>query len=654
MCGISGILDTGRRTGNRDLQGTVLGMVNALRHRGPDDVGTWADDEAGIALGHRRLAILDLSAEGHQPMRSACGRYVISFNGEIYNFRALRQELEGLGHRFRGHSDTEVMLAGIVQWGLVCALEQFNGMFAFALWDRLEQRLHLSRDRMGEKPLYYGWLGRTLVFGSELKALRAHPAFDRPINRQALTLFLRHGYIPAPHSVYEGIVKVPTASVVTFDRCEAGAAPSLVPYWSLAQAANRGLAEPFLGSEEEAIAQLDSLLQDAVKMRMESDVPLGAFLSGGVDSSTTVALMQTQSSRPVQTFTVGFHEAAYNEAHEAKKVAQHLGTAHTEFYVTPGEAMAVIPKLPTLYDEPFSDPSQVPTYLISELARRDVTVTLSGDGGDELFAGYDRYLMGMRVWNRLDSIPLVVRRLAAGGLRLMPESVWQPALRSLTPILPERIRRRNPANKLRRIEDLLLLDSPQALYLDLVSHWKTPSALVLEASEPPTSLSHAAGWPSLPAFPHSMLYLDMMTYLPDDILVKVDRASMGVSLEARVPFLDHRVVEFSWRIPLSMKIRNGKGKWLLRKLLYNYVPQPLVDRPKMGFGVPFDAWLRGPLREWAENLLDEKKLGDRGLLNSDPIRATWNEHLSGTANREFPLWNVLMFQAWLEHERSIG
>lgn len=653
MCGIAGFLDSVHQFSNRELQATTLKMVDTIRHRGPDDSGTWADAEAGIALGHRRLSIVDLSPEGHQPMQSFCGRYVISFNGEIYNFKALRSELKGYGHAFRGHSDTEVMLACISQWGLLSAVKRFNGMFAFALWDRRERTLHLVRDRLGEKPLYYGWMGTNLLFGSELKALRGHPHFYGDLDRDALALYVRHQYIPAPYSIYKGISKVQPGMIVTINATSGGGLPYFTSYWSARTAAEHGMANPFVGSEEDAIACLDELLRDAVKLRMEADVPLGAFLSGGLDSSTIVALMQAQSRRPVQTFTIGFHEDSYNEAHDAKAVARHLGTAHTELYVSPEEAMAVIPRLPALYDEPFSDSSQIPTFLISELARQDVTVSLSGDGGDELFGGYNRYFLGLNVWQKIGLIPLSVRTLAAKSLMMLSPDSWDAIIRRMGPVLPERIKQRLPGDKLHKLAEVLLTEVPEALYLRLVSHWKTPGMLVLGGSEPPTILTDHAQCANLPDFPHRMMYLDMMTYLPDDILVKVDRASMGVSLEARVPFLDHRVAEFAWQLPLSMKIRGGQGKWVLRQLLHRYVPKALVERPKMGFGVPIDFWLREPLREWAENLLDEKKLRDQGFFNPNPIREVWAAHLSGRGNWHYHLWDILMFQAWLEHERQM-
>ena len=651
MCGIAGFLDSTLQRGDGELRDTVLDMVNTLRHRGPDDSGSWTDAQVGIALGHRRLSILDLSPEGHQPMSSPCGRYVVSFNGEIYNFRALRRELEGLGYGFRGHSDTEVMLGCISQWGVLRAVKRFNGMFAFALWDRREQTLSLVRDRLGEKPLYYGWIGKTFLFGSELKALRAHPDFRAKISRDALALYVRHNYIPAPYSIYQHVSKVPPGMIATINGADGVAPPAFTRYWSAREAAERGVANPFSGSVQEAVAALDDLLRDAVKIRMEADVPLGAFLSGGIDSSTIVALMQAQSERPVQTFSVGFYEERYNEARNAKAVAGHLGTAHTEIYVRAEEAMAIIPRLPALYDEPFSDSSQIPTFLISQLARQKVTVSLSGDGGDELFGGYDRYFWGMRIWKKLRWMP-VGRAFAADGLRILSPDSWTKIFQCLAPLLPNRLKVRNPGNKIHRLAELMTTDCREGLYRELVTHWKA-SVLMTDAPEPSTVFTDQAEWPNLPSFSDRMMFLDIVTYLPDDILAKVDRASMGVSLEARVPLLDHRVVEFAWQVPSSMKIRNGGGKWLLRQLLHRYVPKALVERPKMGFGVPIDFWLRGPLREWAENLLDEKQLRDQGYFDPHPIREIWAEHLSGRRDWHNHLWDILMFQAWLEHERQM-
>ena len=652
MCGIAGFLDMAHKRGNEELKATVMRMADTLLHRGPDDSGVWVDAEAGMALGHRRLAVIDLSEKGRQPMHSACGRYVISYNGETYNFKTLREELERMGHAFRGHSDTEVMLAAISQWGLKQAVEQFNSMLAFALWDRQERSLHLVRDRLGEKPLYYGWAGNSFLFGSELKALLAHPDFKGEINRDALVLYLRLNYIPAPHSIYKAIFKLPPATILTINSATTKPAPESTPYWSAREVAERGSAEPFSGSAEEAIAHLDTLLRDAVKLRMEADVPLGAFLSGGVDSSTVVSLMQVQAERPVKTFTIGFHEASYNEAEDAKAVARHLGTEHTELYVTPEEAMAVIPHLPVLYDEPFSDSSQIPTFLVSELARRHVTVSLSGDAGDELFGGHNRHVWVQSIWNKIRWIPKGSRRAVATALMALPHQIWEAVLRKLVFVLPEIAKHRLPADKLFKLLEVLTVDGPEAMYLWLVSHWKDPAYLVIGGVEPPTVLSEPSQLVSIKELTHRLMYLDLVTYLPDDNLVKVDRASMGVSLEARVPFLDHRVVEFAWQMPLSSKIRNGQGKWLLRQVLYRYVPEALIERPKMGFAVPIDSWLRGSLRDWAEALLDERRLREEGFLSPEPIREKWREHLSGQRNWQNHLWDVLMFQAWLEAQQS--
>ena len=648
MCGIVGFWDNSQQLNTDQLAPRVQRMSATLLHRGPDDGGTWVDAEAGIALGHRRLAIVDLSPEGHQPMVSADGRYVIVFNGEIYNFLELRRQLEQLGHRFRGHSDTEVMLAAFSQWGLDAAVKSFNGMFAFALWDRKERVLHLGRDRLGEKPLYYSWLGQTFLFASELKALRAYPNFNPEINRNALALYLRHNYIPAPYSIYQGVYKLPPACILTVQL--GGSTTQPIPYWSTQSIAEAGIAQPFTGSQTDAIAQLDALLRDAVNLRMVADVPLGAFLSGGVDSSTVVALMQAQSNQPVKTFSIGFYEDSYNEAKYAKAVAQHLGTDHTELYITPAEAIAVIPKLPTLYDEPFADSSQIPTFLVAQLARQHVTVSLSGDAGDELFAGYNRYFWGRRIWQQIGWIPYPLRSAAASALTMRSPQAWNQTFTSLQPLLPATLKQQNPGDKLHKLAEVLAVESPETMYKGLVSHWKEPEAIVLGSSEPLTALTNPQGWANLPDFTQRMMYLDTVSYLPDDILVKVDRATMGVSLEARVPLLDHRVVEFAWQIPLAMKIRNGQGKWLLRQVLYKYVPPHLIERPKMGFGVPIDAWLRDKLRDWAEDLLDERRLRQEGFFNPQPIRQKWAEHLAGDRNWQYYLWDVLMFQAWLNEQ----
>jgi asparagine synthase (glutamine-hydrolysing) len=665
MCGIYGFFTTARD--RRGFSEAVLREgLDALRHRGPDDSGTWLDAAHGIALGHRRLSILDLSPAGHQPMASSCGRFVIVFNGEIYNHLALRRELdasplapptplalspEGGGRTaWRGHSDTETLLAGIAAWGVEETLKRTVGMFAFALWDRQTHALTLARDRMGEKPLYYGWQGETFLFGSELKALKSHPAFEGRLDRDALASFMRFNVVPAPRSIFQGICKLPPGTYLTLKAGSREARP--VAYWSARVAAESGLRSPFVGSDAEAVTALGAVLHQAVAGQMMADVPLGAFLSGGIDSSTIVALMQAQSlaqgHRLVQTFTIGFHEAGYNEAEHAHAVAAHLGTEHTELYVSSEAAMAVIPDLPRLYDEPFADSSQIPTFLVSQLARHHVTVSLSGDGGDELFGGYNRYFWARAIWSRLGWAPRPLRAALAGVLTTFPPSAWNNLFRGLSIFLPAGWRYANPGDKLHKLADILAARSPEDIYLGLVSHWKAPTTVVREAVEPATVLTDESQWADLPDFESRMMYLDQMTYLPDDILTKVDRAAMGVSLETRVPMLDHRVVEFAWSVPLSMKIRNGQGKWLLRELLYQHVPQALIERPKMGFGIPLDVWLRGPLKAWAESLLDENRLRREGYFNPAPIRAKWQEHLSGRRNGSYYLWDVLMFQSWSE------
>ncbi|NJR14321.1 MAG: asparagine synthase (glutamine-hydrolyzing) [Calothrix sp. CSU_2_0] len=646
MCGITGFWDRSRQISNEYLPIIVQQMSDTLLLRGPDDSGNWVDTDAGIALGHRRLAIVDLSPEGHQPMLSGDSRYVIVFNGEIYNFPELRKQLQTLGYSFRGHSDTEVMLAGFCEWGVLEATKRFNGMFAFALWDRKERILHLGRDRIGEKPLYYGLCGQTLFFSSELKALKVHPDFTAEINRDAVASSLRFGYVPTPYSIYQGIWKLTPGTILSWDG-KSHLLPEPISYWSAKEAAESGSANPFTGSETEAIAKLDELLRDAVAMRMVADVPLGAFLSGGIDSSTVVALMQAQSSQPVKTFSIGFHEEGYNEAVHAKAVAQHLGTEHTEMYVTPDQARAVIPQLPSLYDEPFSDSSQIPTFLVSQLARKHVTVSLSGDGGDELFGGYNRYFWGRNIWQKIGWMPKHLRHTTSQALTSLSPQTWDRIFALSDPILPAKLKQAGPGDKLHKLASILSVPDPDTMYAALVSQWKEPEALVIGSTELSTALSDRDRWAQLPDFTQRMMYLDLMTYLPDDILVKVDRASMGVSLEGRIPFLDHRVVEFAWQVPLSMKIRKNQGKWLLRQVLYKYVPQSLIERPKMGFGVPIDLWLRGELREWAEDLLSENRLQQEGYLNPQPIRQKWQEHQSGDRNWQYYLWAVLMFQAWL-------
>jgi len=633
-----------------NFKDVVSEMALALKHRGPDDAGAWADEEAGIALGHRRLSIIDLSAAGHQPMHSHCGRYVLVLNGEIYNHKALRTELQNMGSApvWGGHSDTETLLAGFAAWGVVDTLKRTVGMFAFALWDRVEHCLLLGRDRFGEKPLYYGWGANAFLFGSELKALRAYPGFDNPISRGALALYLQHCTVPAPHSIYEDIFKLEPGCLLTLRLSDLKAeALSIEPYWRLTDAVREGMANP-VENETEAVSLLDGALREAIALQAVADVPLGAFLSGGVDSSTVVALMQTQSERPVQTFTVGFDEAGFDESPHALAVAKHLGTEHHELRVSSADAQSVIPLLPQLYDEPFADSSQIPTYLVCKAARQHVTVALSGDAGDELFGGYNRYFWAESIWNRIAWLPSGVREVIGTGIQKVPSEAWDKLGRML-PGGHGIARLGAKSHKLaHRMKTVKSLDD---LYRSLVTEWPEEMDLVKGAKRLQTSLDDKSIVIGITDSEHRMMLWDSLTYLPDDILTKVDRAAMGVSLETRVPFLDHRVAELAWRLPLHMKIRGKEGKWALRQVLYKYVPRELIDRPKAGFGIPVGQWLRGPLRDWAEALLDEKRLEQEGYLKPAPIREIWQQHLSGRYDWTVRLWTVLMFQAWLEENR---
>ncbi len=648
MCGFAGALE--RDTPADRWQEQLAAMGGRLIHRGPDDSGDWFDPEAGIGLAHRRLAVIDVSPEGHQPMACRSGRFIIAYNGEIYNYEELRADLGSENISWRGHSDTEVLLEAVEAWGLEETVRRTVGMFAFALWDRKNRELHLVRDRLGIKPLYYGWCGRSLLFGSELKALRAHPRFSNPIDRNSVAAFLRHNYIPTPWSIHEGIYKQRPGTILTFsgNRVENRESMKETEYWSLETVTGRGMADPFTGSAGEAVDELERVLRAAVGCRMVADVPLGAFLSGGIDSSAVVALMQAQSSTPVKTFTIGFEEQGYNEADHARAIARHLGTDHTELIVKPEQAREVIPLLPTMFDEPFADSSQIPTWLVSELARRSVTVSLSGDGGDELFAGYTRYGTFRDLHRMIGWCPEPLRQLSGKALSAIPARLLDGALGWL-PLRFERYGSGGrPGDKLHKLAEMLKYPSPAHLYLDLLSHWKQPADLVPGSVERPNILWGGEPVPDFHDRTSWMMYLDSLTYLPDDILTKVDRASMQVSLEARVPVLDHRVVEYAWRLPMSMKIRDGGLKWVLRQVLYRYVPRELIDRPKMGFGIPIDQWLRGPLRDWAEAYLDESRLRRDGWFDPAPIRRKWTEHLSGRRDWQYYLWDVLMFEAWRE------
>ncbi|MFU0507707.1 asparagine synthase (glutamine-hydrolyzing) [Pseudaminobacter sp. NGMCC 1.201702] len=649
MCGIVGFRDASGSVGS--AQEVVRRMAMRILHRGPDDDGVWTDGETGIALAQRRLAIVDLSPSGHQPMFSACGRYVIVFNGEIYNHASIRAELDQQGRfAWRGHSDTEVLIGAIVHWGLKEALARCVGMFAVALWDRTDRTLILARDRLGEKPLYFGRIGKTFAFASELKAFRAHPDWNPQVNRDALTLFMRHNYIPAPYSIYRNIEKLRPGHILFL---ESGSdVPRIETYWKASDAAERGMRQPFEGSRDEAVDQLDQLLRQSLRDQMVADVPLGAFLSGGVDSSTVVATMQSMSTRPIRTFTIGFHQKDYNEAIHAQEVARHLGTDHTELYVTERDALNVIPHLPSIYCEPFADSSQIPTYLVSKLARQHVTVSLSGDGGDELFSGYTRYGIADLAWKKLAIAPVSLRQVAAKLAMLPSPTVYDMLANPLMRLMPANRRQQRVGDKIHKAASVLALKSSADVYRRLCSHWTEPEDVIIGGHELPTMLTDYEPLPVLNGNVERMMFTDLVSYLPDDILVKVDRAAMGVSLEARVPFLDHRIVEFAMTLPLSVLRAGNTPKWPLRQLLYRHVPKTMVERPKMGFGVPIDLWLRGELREWAEDLLDDSRLRSEGYFNSRPIRQLWEEHVSGRRNHQYLLWDVLMFQAWNAEQNS--
>lgn len=642
MCGILGVFGKGSVLSASQIKN----LLDSLNHRGPDDSGIWQDKTQQVLLGHTRLSILDTSYAGHQPMASSDDRFVIVFNGEIYNHQELRNKLEF--REWRGHSDTETLLACFKSWGVEKTLQATIGMFALALWDNNEKKLILARDRVGEKPLYYGFVEGTLIFGSELKALRAFPYFKAEIDRDVLALYMRHNMIPAPHCIYKGFAKLqPGTWLELSGSCiEQKEIPQPKIYWSACDVAKDGVRTNFLGTPNDAVDELERLIKNSIDQQMVADVPIGAFLSGGIDSSTIVSLMQNQSVSRIKTFTIGLHEKNYNEAMHAKAVAKYLGTDHTELYVTPGEAMSVIPDLPTLYSEPFADSSQIPTFLVSKLAKQQVTVSLSGDAGDELFCGYNRYQITKKHWSKLSMLPVSLRTVLAKGIHSFSPQAWN----NLAAYMPGAKRFNNIGDKLHKGAGVLDSRSVEELYLGLVSAHPDPTTLVIDAKEPSTLVS--GNTPDLTGLSEieRMMALDLITYLPDDILVKVDRAAMGVSLETRVPFLDHRIVEFAWSLPQSIKLREGQTKWPLRQVLYRHVPRELIERPKMGFGIPLDKWLRAPLRDWAESLLDESRLRKEGFFHPEPIRALWSEHLSGKQNRAYLLWSVLMFQAWLEEQ----
>lgn len=643
MCGITGFLNDG--TLRRDDARAVLQrMTGAIRHRGPDADGLWQSADGMVNFGHRRLSIIDLSPTGAQPMATADGRSTLIFNGEIYNFLELRAQLEALGHRFRGSSDTEVLLLGIQEWGVRAMLPRLNGMFAFAVWDERERTLTLARDRFGEKPLYYAWHQGVLLFGSELKALMQHPAFRREIDPAGITRLLSFSCIGTPLSIFNGVKKLRAGYLL---EAKSGAGPSAPEaYWDPQQMlAKRGSICPKL-SDGEIVDQLDEMLRLAVKRRMVSDVPLGAFLSGGIDSSTVVALMQAQSSRPVKTFTIGFWENGYNEAKDAEKVARHLQTEHYELYLGSSECVETIQRLPEIYDEPFADSSQIPTTLVSSFTRQHVTVALSGDGGDEFFGGYNRYSWAQRLWRRLQALPRSFKFLGRDVIQSVSAQSWDQIVGAANQLIPKRYRVRGGGDKMHKLARILDKGSIDEIYQELVSIPLWASAALLRSESVPTPFEL---WESR-AKPlgniERMMFLDQMTYMTDDILCKVDRASMSVGLEARVPFLDNDLTEFAWSLPLDFKIRGGVGKWPLRQVLKRYVPEELFERPKMGFGIPVGEWLRGPLRDWGEDLLSVASLENGGWFNTKVVRSCWADHLSGRRNLVYQLWPVLMFLAW--------
>lgn len=640
MCGITGFWSFSGLNNDIDAPTTIKKMTNSLTHRGPDQAGIWLDREAGIALGHRRLSILDLSLHGKQPMCSHDGRWVVVYNGEIYNYKTLRTELEALGEQFKSSSDTEVLVAAIAQWGMLATLKKLVGMFAIAAWDKQQRQLHLSRDHIGIKPLYWSKNRNGIAFGSEIKAISPHPAFERTINHTAVTAYMRLGYIPAPMSIWEGTFKCAPGTLLTFSGSHQ---PRTTAFWSLQETYRHGLTNPLDVSDEEATNQLHTLLKEAVHSQMAADVPLGAFLSGGIDSSTVAALMQASESNQVKTFSIGFHQQGFNEAHHAAEVAKHLGTEHTELYIEPAHAQAIIPSLSTIYDEPFADSSQIPTYLLSQMTRKHVTVALSGDGGDESFAGYPRFSYARQLAKGIYRAPKFLRHSTAALLERLPPHLGNALGRNL----PSNLKRHNLGDQLNRLAGVLRRGEKE-IYLGMLSHWQQPEHIVIGGHEPYHLMNDEQLAKHIPDFLSRMQYMDSMVYLPDDILVKVDRASMAHSLEIRVPLLDHRVVEFAWRLPTHLKEREDGGKWLLRQVLYRHVPRELVDRPKMGFGVPIGDWLRGPLKEWAWERLCPASLHKHGLLQPTLMQEAWEQHQKGERNWQYPLWTALMLQDWLE------
>tara|TARA_B110000902_G_scaffold259270_1_gene330315 strand:- start:242 stop:2194 length:1953 start_codon:yes stop_codon:yes gene_type:complete len=648
MCGFVGYVDL---HGNCQYMPSILSsMSSEIYHRGPDSDGTWLDNDLGIGLAHRRLSIQDLTSSGHQPMLSQSGRFVLIYNGEVYNFRDIRKELTALNVKFKGLSDTEVILSAIEVWGIDSALMKFNGMFSFALWDRQNKELTIARDRMGEKPLYYGTVKGVFLFGSELKALKKHPSWTGSIDRDALSTYMRFSFVPTPYCIYKGINKLKGGHYKVINFSNGTMNEREVCYWSHKSTAKEGVNNPFTDIKSTS-STLDSLLNNSINEQLVADVPVGSFLSGGIDSSLVVAIMQNQSNKPINSFSIGFDESGYNEAHHAKKVARYIGTNHNELYVSGEDARETIPYLPSIYDEPFADESQIPTYLVSKLAKENVTVSLSGDGGDELFGGYNRYTKGASLYSSLSHIPKPLKKILSKGITSLNVRGWDKIYNCMLPKLSNANEEYKIGDKLHKLAKVIDAESIEGMYKGLVSHWDFPNDVVLNGKEYPSVIDDVNLLSEFEGNVETMMFLDQILYMSDGILTKVDRAAMSVSLETRVPLLDRNIVEFSWKVPLSMKIRDGKGKWILRELLYQYVPKDLIERPKMGFSIPIAEWLRGPLSEWAEELLSEKRLMSDGFFNVEEIRTIWIEHKLGIENRQQKIWNVLMFQSWFDSQK---
>ena len=647
MCGITGFISPYLSKNN--FKQNISCMTNKLEHRGPDDEGIWFDADSGVALGHSRLSIVDLSSAGHQPMISGCGRYYIVFNGEIYNHKSLRKKLSD-SINWQSHSDTETLINAISQWGLKKTLSKLLGMFAFAIWDRKQHKLTIVRDRLGEKPLYFGFNGKTLLFGSELKAIEAFPGESLNINKDSLEQYLRYGYVPAPYSIYKGIYKLSPGNFIEFslEDVKAKSIPKSLKYWSLTSIIKKHQTKEFLGSDIEATNQLENLLKKSISGQLLGDVPLGAFLSSGVDSSTVVSLMQTQSSNPINTFTIGFKEFGYDESESAKEISSFLGTNHCELFLTPKDALNIIPRLPTIYDEPFSDVSQIPTFLISQFASNNVKVCLSGDGGDELFCGYSRHIAGPRILRILKNIPFKLRNIISNFIQKIPPSKWDDFYYACEIFLPRHLRINLPGIKIYKISDLIKYETLYEIYLSLISSWSSPHEIILDKNDNKEFEDFEFSNIKLKDPFHQIMCMDTLNYLPNDILVKIDRAAMASSLETRLPLLDHRVIEFAWKTPLNMKLKDNQSKWLLRQVLKRYLPDNLIEGPKKGFSVPIAQWLRGPLKNWADDLLDEKLIFSQNYFSAKPIKIKWEEHLSGKQDWSKQLWTILMFQSWLQ------